>query len=93
MPLELSLEQLEQLYNRGERLRQKKVDRAQHSSLPIQSFVLEIWYRTLTEERETGLFNRTADRERQGAGEQGLMQRYARTDFRKFSFSVRTVNS
>jgi len=49
----------------------------------------------LTEHKEGDMFERTATvgrvRTRQAAGEHGLMVQYARTDVRKYSFAVRTI--
>ncbi len=52
-------------------------------------------HKFLTEKTGTGLFQRAVaelnTRPRQAAGEYGLRVQYARTDPRKFSFTMRTV--
>jgi hypothetical protein len=54
-------------------------------------------HKFLTERGESGLFKRTSDqqrsRTRQAAGEHGLCVQYARTDPRKNSFAIRTVET
>ncbi len=54
-------------------------------------------HKFLTERGEPGLFKRTSDqqrsRTRQAAGEHGLCVQYARTDPRKNSLAIRTVET
>jgi hypothetical protein len=56
---------------------------------------LVLVHKYLTEHKEGDMFKRTATvgrvRTRQAAGEHGLMVQYARTDVRKYSFAVRTI--